>query len=177
MCHMFWGLFLWCFPYLRNCIPSVSSLQWFFFLNFFFNTSVGYSHCFIEAFSTWFTFYWNWTWCSESLVQQAEPKLFHVLFLWYLHFIHLSRIMSVHTFFIFWGMFSINPRFFGPLPLNMSLGRTLPFVLLCSWLLLPICSVKLHITSGDFCTSFKWLSILSSSVKVLVTVPDYSLLT
>lgn len=69
---MFWGLSLWCFPHLRNPIPSVI---FFFFLY----TSVGYSHCF------WLALFWNTgtghSAPSESLVQQAESKLFHMLFI------------------------------------------------------------------------------------------------
>lgn len=46
--------------------------------------------------------------------------------------------------------------------------------MLCSWLLLPFCAVKLHITSGDFCSCFTWLWILSPSIEALVTVLDYT---
>lgn len=169
MSHV-WGLSLWCFPRL-NPIPS----------------SVGYSHCFSWGFFHLvcvFVEHWEWTWCS--LVQQAESELFHELFIRYLNFTHLCRMMSLHAFFVFCSdmsecMFSTNPRFFSALRLNVSLGWTVFSLVfqaeLCSWLLLLLCSVKRHVFFRWVLRSVKWLLIPSPTIQVHVLVPDYPLLT
>lgn len=182
MCWIFWGLFLWCFSLWRNPIASVSSLQWYLKIYLCFVTLVGFSHwLFFRPFTLGLHFIGAGRGVpSESLVQQPESKLFHVLFI---PAFHPGRMMSLDVFiFLQWYVwFEHKSQIFSTLPLSISVGRTefkLAFrVVLSRWLLLSFCSVKQLITSGDFCTCFKWLWILRPSIQVFETVWEYSLLT
>lgn len=98
---------------------------------------------------------------SESLVQQPESKLVHILFT---PAFHPIRMMNLDVF-IFFAVICLiyvehKPQILLHFTTQHFCGRNriqacFTF-LLCGWLLLlPFCSVKQVVTSGGFCTCFK----------------------
>lgn len=163
MSAMLWGLSLWCFSPCFSLLSSVILMSFFFF----FVTLGGYSHWgFFRPFPLGLHFIEAGHGVpSESLVQQLESKLFCVLFILCsfsffssLHFIQAGWWLLMYLVFLqlyIWLMLNISPRFFSTLPLSTSVGRTefkfAFLVMLYRWLLLlPFCSVKQFVTSGDF---------------------------
>lgn len=65
----------------KSC--SLSLLSWVIFISYFLHLCAVLTD-FLEGFSTWIAFFWSTGTghgaLSESLVEEAESKLFHVLF-------------------------------------------------------------------------------------------------